>query len=83
MPARSQRTFVPLTSRSFAMCGGFVRESTTLTVRVPAVLSRSTAIPSTTGVPSTSASRHATIGGGIGARWIQAGGGAATSTQRS
>src|SRR6185503_16473671 len=54
--------------------GGSKRESTTLTVTVREVGSRSTTIPSTTGVPRTSAARQVTIGPGTPARWIQAGG---------
>ena len=64
VPARSQRTLDPDSSRSLTIRGGSNRESTTFTVTVREVGSRSTTIPSTTGVPSTSATRQVTIGGG-------------------
>src|SRR5262249_39675738 len=55
--------------------GGLNRESMTLTVIVLVVVSRLTTIPSSTGVPSTSATCHVTISGATFARWIQTGGG--------
>ena len=64
MPARSQRTFEPGSSLCLTIRGGSNRESTTFTVTVWETASRSTAIPSTIGVPRTSARRQATIGGG-------------------
>ena len=57
VPARSQRTVLPLTVPWLTIRGGSNLESITLTPSVPPVGSRSTVIPSGTGEPRTFAMR--------------------------